>query len=198
MEPGAVPLRTKIAYGMGELGLSLQNESLVRFLMFFYTDTLRVSPTAVGLVMLLGKGWDAITDPGRGYVSDATRSRWGRRRPYILFGALPMGICYALLFSPPALSDHALLGYMLGLSLALYTCFTIVAVPYYAWGAELARHYHERTAVVQVRPLLGLFGGVAVGGLVAVIFVPHGDPQQGCGVMGLRASAVKQARTVLC
>src|SRR5271169_1100152 len=170
MQPGAVPLRTKIAYGMGELGLSLQNESLVRFLMFFYTDTLRVSPTAVGLVILLSKGWDAITDPAMGYLSDATRSRWGRRRPYILLGAVPMGVCYWLLFCPPLLSPPALLWYMLALSLALYTCFTVVAVPYYAWGAELARDYHERTAVVQVRALLGLFGGVA-GAAVPMLIV---------------------------
>jgi len=158
-----VPVRTKFFYGFGELALSLTTESLNRFLMFFYSDTLRLSPTAVGLMILLSKGWDAITDPAMGYLSDTTRSRRGRRRPYVILGAVPMGVCYALLFWPPQVGDWALLWYMLALSIALYTCFTIYTVPYYAWGAELSRDYHERTSIVQIRALLGLFGGVAGG-----------------------------------
>src|SRR6185295_2547952 len=103
MPQSSVPLRTKLSYGLGSLGLALKNESLNRFALFFYTDTLRISPTAVALMLLIGRIWDAIAHPAMGYVSDTTRSRWGRRRPYILFAALPMGICYYFLFAPPAL-----------------------------------------------------------------------------------------------
>jgi glycoside/pentoside/hexuronide:cation symporter, GPH family len=197
MQPRAVPLRTKVFYGLGELGLSLKTESLNRFLMFFYTDTLRLSPTAVGLMILLSKGWDAITDPAMGYVSDTTRSRWGRRRPYVLLGALPMGLCYSLLFSPPLLSPQSLLWYMLGLSLALYTCFSIFTVPYYAWGAELARNYHDRTAVVQVRALLGLVGGVAGAAVPMMIVDRYTDPRTGFAAMAVAIGVVIAASTLL-
>jgi GPH family glycoside/pentoside/hexuronide:cation symporter len=181
-----VPVGTKIRYGFGELGTNLQNEVVNRYLMFFYADTLHVSPTWVGVMMLLGKGWDAITDPAMGYFSDTTRSRWGRRRPYVLAGAAPMGLCFYFLFSPPAsLSQTGLLWYLLAICLALYTCFTIFTIPYLAWGAELARGYHERTVVVQVRSLLGLIGGVA-GASVPLMFVTGAvNARDGFGHMGL-------------
>ncbi|MBX3027176.1 MFS transporter [bacterium] len=193
-----VPVGTKVRYGFGELGTSLKNEVVNRYLMFFYADTLHVSPTAVGLMMLLGKGWDAFTDPAMGYLSDTTRSRWGRRRPYVLLGAVPMGACFYLLFAPPAtLSQGGLLWYLLAVCLALYTCFTVFTIPYLAWGAELARGYHERTAVVQVRSLLGLVGGVA-GASVPLMFVTGAaDPRSGFAQMGLLLGAAVAAAALV-
>jgi len=137
-------------------------------------------------MMLLGKGWDAITDPAMGYFSDTTRSRWGRRRPYVLLGAMPMGFCFYLLFSPPAwLTQTGLRWYLLAVGLALYTCFTIFTIPYLAWGAELARGYHERTAVVQVRSLLGLVGGI-LGAAVPLQLVSYAaTPRDGFGYVGI-------------
>lgn len=181
-----VPLATKVRYGLGELGMNLKNEVVNRYLMFFYADTLHVGPAAVGLMMLLGKGWDAVTDPAMGYFSDTTRSRWGRRRPYVLLGAVPMGICFYFLFAPPAwLTGNALLWYLLGVGLALYTCFTVFTIPYLAWGAELARDYHERTAIVQVRSLCGLVGGI-VGASVPLLLVSGAvDARSGFAHMGL-------------
>ncbi|MEO8603675.1 MAG: MFS transporter [bacterium] len=179
-----VPIRTKILYGTGELGLNLKNEVVNRFLLFFYTDSLHVSPTAVGLMMLLGKAWDAVTDPAMGYLSDSTRSRWGRRRPYVLFGAIPMAFFFYLLFSPPLwLTPHGLLWYLLGISLVLYTFFTIFTIPYLAWGAELVRDYHERTTVVQVRSLLGLIGGVAGAALPMMIVSGYANARTGFSSM---------------
>lgn len=186
MSAREVPIGTKIRYGFGELGLNMKNEVVNRYLMFFYADTLLVSPTAVGLMMLLGKAWDAVTDPAMGYVSDTTRSRWGRRRPYVLIGAVPMGFCFYLLFSPPAwLSHNQLLWYLLGVSLALYTFFTIFTIPYLAWGAELARNYHERTAVVQIRALLGLVGGIVGSSLPLVLVGAALTARDGFAYMGL-------------
>lgn len=186
MSARAVSIGTKVRYGCGELGLNLKNEVVNRYLMFFYADTLLVSPTAVGLMMLLGKAWDAVTDPAMGYLSDATRSRWGRRRPYVLLGAVPMGFFFYLLFAPPAwLSGGGLLWYLLAVSLGLYTCFTVFTIPYLAWGAELARDYHERTTVVQIRALCGLVGGIVGAALPLVLVGAAATARDGFAAMGL-------------
>lgn len=186
MSTRQVSIGTKIRYGFGELGLNMKNEVVNRYLMFFYADTLLVSPTAVGLMMLLGKTFDAVTDPAMGYVSDTTRSRWGRRRPYVLLGAVPMGFFFYLLFAPPDwLSGGQLLWYLLAVSLGLYTFFTVFTIPYLAWGAELARNYHERTAVVQIRALCGLVGGIVGASLPLVLVGAALTARDGFAYMGL-------------
>jgi len=193
-----VPVRTKVLYGTGQLGLDLKNEVVNRFLLFFYTDALHVSPTAVGFMMLVGKAWDAVTDPAMGYISDSTRSRFGRRRPYVLIGAVPMAFFFYLLFSPPVwLTPHGLLWYMLGISLVLYTFFTIFTIPYLAWGAELVRGYHERTAVVQVRSLLGLIGGVAGASVPMLIVRNYTDARTGFSAMAFTLAIIVAAATLL-
>jgi len=184
-----LPLRTKLFAGVGELGVSLKNQSLNRFLLFFYTDTLLLSPTVVGTILLLTKAWDAVIEPAMGYVSDTTRSRWGRRRPYVLLGSLPMGVCFYFLFAPPALSTVGLLAYLLVITLALYSCFSIFTVPYLAWGAELTSDYHERTTVVQVRSLFGLIGGVAGAALPMMVVARYADPRSGFAAMALMLGA---------
>ena len=139
----------------------------------------------VGLVLFIGKFWDAAIDPVMGYVSDTTRSRWGRRRPYVLLSALPVGVCFYFLFSPPQLTSTALLWYLLGTSLILFTVFTIYTVPYLAWGAELSRDYHERTTIVQVRALFGILGGVIGAAAPITIASQFADQRAGFAAMGL-------------
>jgi Na+/melibiose symporter-like transporter len=160
MDARAVPLRTKLAYGVADVAINVKNSSLNQFLLFFYADVVHLAPAVVGAALFVGKLWDAVTDPVMGYLSDTTRSRWGRRRPYVLLSAVPMGVCFYLLFSPPALSSAGLASYFLAVNLLLFTAFTVFAVPYMAWGAEIATDYHERTELVQIRALFGVLGGI--------------------------------------
>ncbi len=163
-----VPLRTKILYGVADTGLNIKNASINQFLLFFYVDIIHIAPTLVGIAIFIGKLWDGLADPLMGYISDATRSRWGRRRPWIVVSALPMGIFYYLLFSPPDWTPTALVIWLGVVSVVLFTFLTIFATPYLAWGAELARDYHERTTVVQIRALFGVLGGV-IGGTAPIL-----------------------------
>src|SRR2546425_1187450 len=158
MAAAEVPLRDKLLYGCGEITSSAKNTSLNQFLLFFYADIVHLSPALVSTAIFAAKLWDAVTDPVMGYISDTTRSRWGRRRPYVAAAALPVGLFFFLVFRPPALGTGGLFVYLLVTYAALNTCFTVFAIPYTAWGAELARDYHERTTVVQIRSLFGVVG----------------------------------------
>src|SRR5881409_3630435 len=100
-----VPLHTKLLYGCGEFTINAKNTTLNHFLLFFYADIVHLSPALVSVAIFLAKISDAFTDPVMGYVSDTTRSRWGRRRPYVAVSAIPLGVCFFLLFRPPALGD---------------------------------------------------------------------------------------------
>ena len=169
-----VPIRTKILYGVADTALNVKNASINQFLLFFYVDILHVAPALVGVAIFIGKFWDGVTDPLMGYVSDTTRSRWGRRRPWIVVSAVPMGVCYYLLFSPPDWTPTALVFWLTGIGVVLFTFLTIFATPYLAWGAELARDYHERTTVVQIRALFGVLGGV-IGGAAPILIANQLD-----------------------
>ncbi|HYD46992.1 MAG TPA: MFS transporter [Terriglobales bacterium] len=165
-----VPIRTKLLFGVGDAAISIKNTATNLFLLFFYADVLGAPPHWIGIAIFVGKLWDAVIDPLMGYISDNTRSSWGRRRPYLLVSAIPMAICFYLLFSPPVLSPGGTVVYLAVMGIVLFTFFSIFSTPYLAWGAELARDYHERTEVVQIRSLMGVIGG-AIGAVVPVEIV---------------------------
>jgi len=86
-------LGSKVKYGLADLGFALITSSIQFFLLFYYTDVAGIDPAIAGLALMVGKlTWDAINDPLFGYLSDRTHSRFGRRRIYMLIGAVPLGI----------------------------------------------------------------------------------------------------------
>ena len=115
-----------------------------------------MNPALVGLLGALPRLTDAITDPLMGYISDKTRSRWGRRRPYIFVGAIAVGIVYALLWQLPAdKSESFYFWYFLTGSLIFYLGYTVFATPWVALGYELTPDYHERTRLMGVQNFIG-------------------------------------------
>jgi GPH family glycoside/pentoside/hexuronide:cation symporter len=117
---------------------------------------LGMNPALVGLLGALPRLVDAFTDPLMGYISDHTRSRWGRRRPYILIGAILVGIAFALLWQlPENKSESYYFWYFLAGSLIFYLFYTMFATPWVALGYELTPDYHERTRVMAVSNFMG-------------------------------------------
>ncbi len=166
--------RTKVLYGAADGGIAMLTASIQFFLLFFYTDVLHINAGIAGTALMVGKlTWDAINDPVFGYLSDRSQTRWGRRRPYMLIGAIPLGLTAWLLYSIPAeLTGAAAFLAILGTFLLFDTMHTLTSVPYYALTPELTHDYDERTSLTAVRMvfsvvgyILGAAGTTAIAGL---------------------------------
>jgi GPH family glycoside/pentoside/hexuronide:cation symporter len=171
--------REIVSYGLPRFGSAMMFLMVAVYLSKFYTDALLLAPAFVAWTFLIGRFWDGFTDPIMGYVSDATKSRMGRRRPYFLLSAIPVGIAYFYLWSPPeALKDWGLFLYLTGLYLLTYTFWTVFSIPHNSLGAELTMDYHERTVLTAVREGLGVLGAL-VGTMAPPIFAAKlgGEPR---------------------
>ncbi|MEX0915948.1 MAG: MFS transporter [Wenzhouxiangellaceae bacterium] len=150
-----IPFRLKVIYGLGAFVNNLLAAAIGGMVIVLNLG-LGMNPALVGLVSALPRLTDAFTDPLMGYISDTTRSRWGRRRPYIFIGAIAAGIIYALLWQLPAdKSVSFYFWYFLGGSLLFYLAYTIFATPWVALGYELTPDYHERTRLMGVQNFIG-------------------------------------------
>jgi sugar (glycoside-pentoside-hexuronide) transporter len=155
----------KAAYALGDHSINIQLASVSLFYLFFLSEVVGLSPSLAGLVLLAGRGVDALTDPLMGRLSDRTPWRWGRRRPFFVLAALPFGVSFGWLWSPAGFSaEWALFLFYLLAYVANTLCSTALAVPYMALLPELATGYHERTSLNTFRTA----GVVAAIGLAAV------------------------------
>jgi GPH family glycoside/pentoside/hexuronide:cation symporter len=152
---------TKLAYGIGDIGFSLTDTTLGVLFLIFLLDVVGLQPEKAALAIFIGKSWDWINDPIVGYIADRTRSRWGRRRPYLLFGFIPFGLSFAMMWYRPPFEDQwALMAYY-ALAYFVYDgMVTIVSMPYVALTPELTQDYDERTSLTSYRMAFSLLGGL--------------------------------------
>lgn len=180
-----------ITYALPAFPASLLLITVAIFLPNFYTDDLGVTAGMLSWVFLIGRFWDAITDPAMGYISDNTKSRWGRRRPYLIVAALPIWLAFYLIWSPdPSLSPTMLFVYLLVCYLSLYTFWTVFYVPYHSLGMELTSDYNERTRLFAVRQVFYVLGTVA--GMLLPIYLAKkmGSRLEGYSVFALFAGGI--------
>ncbi|HEX6293344.1 MAG TPA: MFS transporter [Herpetosiphonaceae bacterium] len=183
-----VPLITKLAFGAGDVGPAIASSIMGFFLLYFLTDVARLSPAVAGTILLVNKIWDSLNDPIVGTLSDRIRTRWGRRRPWFLFGAIPFGLSFFLLFLVPPWDAAGKFWYYLIVSLMLDTAFTAVNVPYTALTPELTKDYDERTSLNSYRFAFSICGGLIAAVLHPVIvgaIRPSGGEQAGYAVSAL-------------
>jgi GPH family glycoside/pentoside/hexuronide:cation symporter len=173
-EPRPLPMSAKLLYGVGEMPITVLMFLSGFFLLFFYKSVMGLPPVLAGAGLSASLVLDAVLDPYIGHLSDRTRHRWGRRHIYMLPGALAMGVCFFLLFSPPqGLGRPALFLWLLVCSIFLRFTSAVYRIPYLGLGAELSRGYDDRTSTMAVRALFGLLGTLAAAGLSFLLFFPN-------------------------
>jgi GPH family glycoside/pentoside/hexuronide:cation symporter len=149
----------KAGYGLGQIAEGVKNAGFNFFLFFFYTQVLGVNPSQAGAVLLVATVIDALTDPLMGFLSDRSTFAMGRRQPFLYASAVPMGLSFVLLFTPPGgVGAAGTMLWLLAFTVLVRTAMTVHQVPYMALGAELSDDYHERTAVVSYRAAFGALG----------------------------------------
>lgn len=152
---------TKIIYGAGDLGFSLTSTIIGAYFLFFLTDVVGIPPAVAGIAILIGRTWDYINDPIIGHISDRTRSRWGRRRPFLLFGAIPFALAFMLMwYRPPFNGMVALAAYYAVAYVIFDAAATFVYMPYFALTPELTNDYDERTSLTSYRMFFSIFGSL--------------------------------------
>jgi glycoside/pentoside/hexuronide:cation symporter, GPH family len=168
-EPGSkalapkLTLPVKLAYGAGDLGAGLTSQFLSFFLLIFLIDVAGMSPLVAGSVLAFGKVWDAINDPLVGMLSDRTKTRWGRRYPWMFLTAIPFGLSYFLIWIKPGFENPSLqFWYYVVITTLFQVFFTTTNLPYTALTAEMSNNYDEGTELTSFRLAFSVAGGVAI------------------------------------
>lgn len=179
--------RVKFGYGSAEGANSMIWTAFYIFFLFFLTDVVKMDPAFAGFIMMIGVMWDAITDPLVGIWSDSLKSKWGRRRPFLLGVAIPYGIISWLLFTDPNLSPVMTKAYFIAMVILYFTAFTCLNVPQTAMAAEMTQDYDERTSLVSYRALwsqvFSIIGGAVPLSLAAYLGGVFGDQGTGWSLM---------------
>ncbi|MFW6120080.1 MAG: MFS transporter [Petrotogales bacterium] len=175
----------KIAYGYGDLGLSISWTIVGFYFMYYLTDVALINPAWVGGAILVGRLWDAFSDPIFGRFSDRTSTRFGRRRPFILGAAIPYGLSFFLLWIVPDTTPTIKLIYVVFFFLFHTTASTAYSVPYTALTPELAKTYDDRTSLNAYRMFFSILGGLIAGAVPAFIVQMIGNESKGYAFMGL-------------
>jgi GPH family glycoside/pentoside/hexuronide:cation symporter len=168
-----VPFGQKVAYGVGMLGNQMFPAALGVF-MVVLVKGLGFPPLLWGILFFLPRILDAVTDPIMGFITDNTKSRWGRRRPYIFLGGIITGLSYIVmwqLYEDNSLTFNFI--YFLAMSLVFYVGLTIFATPYVAMGYELSRDFHDRTRLMAVAQFIGQWAWVIVPWFWPLLYNPN-------------------------
>lgn len=182
--------KTKIFYGIGDLGNALVNSAVQFFLMKFYTDAALIAPSLAGNALLIGKIWDAVNDPLTGWFTDKTQSRFGKRRVFMIFGAVPLAISIALLWYVPPM-NRIWTFLWIALTFMLFdTIWSLTNVPYYSLTSELSDDYDERSSLTTYRMVMAVPAYLVGAALTPAIVGLFALQQTGYAFIGIAYGAL--------
>ncbi len=156
-------LQTKLFYGFGSVAYGVKNGGFGALLMLYYNQIIGMPAQLVGTAIFIALVIDAFADPLVGQISDNLRTRWGRRHPFMYASAIPVGLSYYFLWSPPALSQDGMFLYLIVIAVIVRTFITMFEIPNSAMIAEVTTDYDQRTSFLSYRYFFGVLGAVAMG-----------------------------------
>jgi len=173
--------KEKVGYSLGDTASHFVWDMVGFWLLFFYTDVYGISAAAAGTIMLVARFWDMAIDPIIGIVSDRTNTRWGKFRPYLLFGAIPYAVLAILTFTTPNFGELGKIIYAGATYVLLMTAYAFINLPYSALGAVMTDDTYERAGLNTYRFIAGFTGQFVVTGLALTLaeFFGGGNKAQG-------------------
>jgi len=165
-------LPTRLFYGFGSVAFGVKDNGFSYFLAFFYAQVVGLPAQTVGFAIMIALILDAFVDPIVGQLSDNTRSKWGRRHPWMYAAAVPVAVSYLLIWNPPTdWSQGAQVVYLVAVAVLIRSFISCYEIPSAALAAELTTEYDERTRLLSYRYLFGWAGGLAMFGLALAVFL---------------------------
>ncbi len=196
--PGAAPVGwgALLAYGTPAAAYAFYLFFIQFYFLKFATDVLLAAPAVIGALMGVGRIWDAFSDPLVGYWSDRTRSRWGRRRPWMLAAIPLLAVSSIMVWSPPtALGPGALVAWSAVALLGFYTSYTIYSIPHASLGAEISTDHHQRTRVFGAQRVAFVLGMMAA--FAAIGVATNADDRRATALVLAVAGAVAASALLL-
>jgi len=171
----------KAGFAMGDYACNLYWQSVSLFLMFYYTDALGLSGGVAGTIYMIASIFDGVADPIMGAIADRTRSKWGRYRPYILLGAVPLGFSFAGLYWAPAADGLGLIAVVMAAHLVFRVFYTAVSVPYSSLTARMTQNSEERSTLAGFRMVAATLAAMTVSYLTQPMVAQFGGGDQAKG-----------------
>ncbi len=207
MEGKKLSVWTKIGYGICDLGGNLFFTATAFVLMIYLTDTVKLAAGLAGTALMVGRLWDAFYDPVIGFISDKTKTKMGRRRPYLLAGAIPLMFAMTLMFLNPSMlfgegfrtlhNQVPLFIWVMVVYIVLCTAYSTVNIPYSSMTPELTTDYHERTSLNGYRFGFAVIGTLLGAGAALPIVGILADKNAGYVLMGAIFGIVMAATALI-
>ncbi len=194
----------KLAYGAGEFGPAMAGNLVIFYLLYFLTSVAGLPAALAGVVLLIGRVWDAVNDPLIGWLSDHTRSKWGRRLPWMLYSVLPCAVVFTLHWWVPGAGDGVppgkwtLFWYFVAMTFVYNAVSSAITVPHTALMPELTEDYEERTNLVSFRSAFSILGGIGFNILAVLVFSWVQDTRHHYLILGGVCSLVLVVTVVWC
>lgn len=183
-EADRVPLKEKLAYGIGGL-MDGGGVSMMSCVMLAYMTKNGIAMTVASTIMMIAKFWDAITDPFMGFISDNTRGKWGRRKPYMFFGGISLFLCIFLVFLPVrewGVSVGGFTAYIIIMYLLWNTCSTVTQVPYCSMASDITPSFRERNNANTVKLIFTAIAS-GLGYVLPLVFIEALTNPDGTGFL---------------